>query len=79
VELLDNLIEGVCPFNAMEGDFMALSRDGLSARGRRSGAVLNVGDVLGVRLVRVDRLMGEAHFVPEDMPAGRVRARRHRL
>jgi ribonuclease R len=79
VELLDNLIEGVCPFNAMEGDFMSLSRDGFSARGRRSGAVLNVGDVLGVKLVRVDRLMGEAHFVPENMPAGRVRAKRHRL
>ncbi len=79
VELVDHLIEGVCPFNAMEGDFMTLSRDGFSARGRRSGAALNVGDLISVRLIRVDRLMGEAHFVPEGMPEGRARRRGRRV
>ncbi len=79
VELVDHLIEGICPFNAMEGDFMTLSRDGLSAHGRRSGAALKVGDLIRVRLIRVDRLMGEAHFVPEGMPEGRARGRGHRV
>ncbi len=69
VELVDHLIEGICPFNAVEGDFITVDRDGLSARGRYSGAVLTVGDEVCVRLMRVDRLMGEAHFLLEGWPA----------
>ncbi len=68
VELLDHLIAGMCPFHAMENDYITVSSDGLSAKGRRSGAVLRVGDLLRVTLARVDRLAGEAHFVPEGWP-----------
>lgn len=68
VELVDHLIEGVCPFQVMAQDYITVDRDGLGARGRYSGAVLKVGEMLPVRLVRVDRLAGEAHFVPEDWP-----------
>ncbi len=69
VELVEHLIEGICPFNAVEGDFITVDGDGLSARGRYSGAVLTVGDEVLVRLMRVDRLMGEAHFLLEGWPA----------
>jgi len=69
VELVEHLIEGICPFNAVEGEFITVDRDGLSARGRYSGAVLTVGDEVCVRLMRVDRLMGEAHFLLEGWPA----------
>jgi ribonuclease R len=69
VELVEHLIEGICPFNAVEGEFITVDRDGLSARGRYSGAVLTVGDEVCVRLMRVDRLLGEAHFLLEGWPA----------
>lgn len=75
VELVDHLIEGVCPFAAMEWDRWTLDRDGLAARGRSGGAVLRVGQVIPAKLVRVDRLLLEAHFAPEP-PGGS--ASRHR-
>lgn len=68
IELVDHLIEGVCPFALMEGDYFTVERDGLAARGRFNGARIQVGDLFPVRLVRVDRLMGEAHFAPEGWP-----------
>lgn len=68
IELLDHLIEGICPFQAMEGEFVTVDQDGLSARGRYSGARLCVGQSVKARLVRVDRLAGEAQFVLEDWP-----------
>ncbi len=68
VELLDHLISGMCPFHAMENDYLTVNADGLSAKGRYSGAVMRVGDILRVSLARVDRLAGEAQFVPEGWP-----------
>ncbi len=65
VELTEHLVEGICPFHAIQDDYVTVGRDGLSAKGQRSGAVIRVGDLLRVTLVRVDRLAGEAQFVPE--------------
>ncbi len=79
IELVDHLIEGVCPFSLMEGDYLTVERDGLAARGRFSGARLQVGDLLSVRLARVDRLVGEAQFAPEGWPSpDRGQGRRRR-
>jgi ribonuclease R len=79
IELVDHLIEGVCPFFLVEGDYLTVERDGLSARGRVSGARIQVGDLVPMRLVRVDRLVGEAQFAPESWPAeARGQARRRR-
>lgn len=78
VELVDHLIEGICPFHAIQDDRFTVDREGTTLRGRYSGAVLKVGTILPVRLVRVDRLTGEAHFVPEGWPpisGGRRRRR----
>ena len=75
IELVDHLIGGMMPFQEASEDFFTVDRSGLSARGRRTGAAFRVGDVLPVRLVRVDRLMGEAQFSPER-PAGRRGRRR---
>ncbi len=74
VELLDHLIEGLCPFRLVEDDRLRVDPDGLRARGVYSGAVLRVGDPLAVRLVRVDATALEAQFVPEGWP-GPVRGR----
>ena len=68
IELVDHLIEGHCPFHAMRDDHFIVERDGLSIKGRYTGAKLKVGDQVQARLIRVDRLVGEAHFVPEDWP-----------
>jgi ribonuclease R len=75
IELLDHLIEGVCPFHAMASDYMTVDRDGLAARGRYSGAVLKVGDLVEAKLVRVDRLAGEAQFALDELPPGREAGR----
>ena len=78
VELVDHLIEGVCPFHAISEDRFTVDREGTALRGRYSGTVLKVGTLLQVRLVRVDRLTGEAHFVPEGWPALTPRSGRRR-
>lgn len=78
VELVDHLIDGVCPFHAIQDDRFTVDREGTALRGRYSGAVLKVGTLLPVRLVRVDRLTGEAHFVPEGWPAVPRRGGRRR-
>lgn len=77
VELADHLIDGICPFHAISDDRFTVDREGTALRGRYSGAVLTVGTMLSVRLVRVDRLTGEAHFVPEGWPPV-ARGRRRR-
>ncbi len=85
VELLDHLVEGLCPFHLIDDDRIRVDRDGLCARGLYSGARLGAGEMIGVRLVRVDATALEAHFVPESWPgaakpnrsgAGRRRRRR---
>ncbi len=79
VELTDHLIEGYCPFALLEGEGFAVDRDRLSARSR-GGFTLKVGDAVSARLVRVDRLLGEAHFALENLPrprAGKGRRRVH--
>ena len=78
VELVEHLVEGICPFGGLDGDYWTVGRDGLSARGRRGGRVLKVGEVLRVRLVRVDRLMLEAQFELEASRAVVSRERRVR-
>jgi ribonuclease R len=78
VELVDHLIDGVCPFHAIQDDRFTVDREGTAMRGRFSGAVLKVGTILPVRLVRVDRLAGEAHFVPEGWPPSPTGKRRRR-
>ncbi len=75
VELVDHLIEGMCPFHAMENDYITVNADGLAAKGRYSGAVMRVGDLLRVILARVDRLAGEAQFVPEGWPSEKTERR----
>lgn len=79
VELTDHLIEGFCPFALLEGEGFTVDRDRLSARSR-GGFTLKVGDAVSARLVRVDRLLGEAHFTLENLPrppAGKGRRRVH--
>jgi len=75
VELLDHLVEGLCPFHLIDDDRIRVDRDGLCARGIYSGAKLGVGEAISVRLVRVDVTALEAHFVPESWP-GAVRRRK---
>jgi len=76
VELVDHLVEGVCPFRLVEEDRIRVDADGLKARGLYSGAVLKVGDTLPVRLVRVDQPALEAQFVPESWPGSATGTRR---
>jgi ribonuclease R len=78
VELLEHLVEGICPFGGLGGDYWTVDRDGLSARGRRGGRVLKVGEVVRVRLIRVDQLMLEAQFELEASKPMVSRARRVR-
>ncbi len=75
VELVDHLVEGLCPFNMIDDDRIRVDRDGLTARGLYSGAKLHVGETLAVRLVRVDSTSFEAHFVPEGWPGAMTQRR----
>ena len=75
VELIEHLIEGTCPFGALDGDYWTVARDGLSAGSRSGGKILRVGEAARVRLVRVDRLMLEAQFALEPSGASVSRKR----
>lgn len=78
VELVEHLIEAVCPFRLVEDDRLRVDPDGMRVRGIYSGAVLRVGDRLPVRLVRVDPTLLEAHVVPEPWPPQGTSVRRKR-
>lgn len=78
VELTDHLIEGYCPFSLLGGEDFTVDRDRLSARSR-GGFTLKVGDAVSARLVRVDRLLGEAQFALENLPRPRTGRGRRRV
>ncbi len=54
IELTDSLQSGLLPFSAMRRDHFAVAKNGLSARGQRTGKVWKVGNNVNVRLSRVD-------------------------
>lgn len=62
VELEDSLQSGLIPFAAMRDDHYSASKDGLIARGQRSGRVWRVGQRLDLLLSRVDEEKCQVDF-----------------
>jgi len=62
IELMEELIEGVCPFSFMEGDEYTIDRSGFSAKGRYTSRTFRVGQAVTVKLAKVDLFNREAQF-----------------
>jgi ribonuclease R len=62
IELLSELIEGICPFNFVEDDHFILDRSGLSAKGKYTSRIIKIGQIVKVQLVKTDLFSKEAQF-----------------
>jgi ribonuclease R len=62
LELVDELIEGVCPFSLMDSDHFLVEPSGFSARGKYTSKLFKVGQVVSAKLVRIDLFNKEAQF-----------------
>ncbi|MBI5838299.1 MAG: VacB/RNase II family 3'-5' exoribonuclease [Candidatus Eisenbacteria bacterium] len=82
VELVDFPVEGMVRFAGLHEDHFVWEPERALVRGRRTGAVVRLGDELTVRLVRADLEARQLEFAPAEplaAPAGRgARGRRPR-
>lgn len=62
IELVEELIEGICPFSFLEYDHFIVDKNGFSARGKYTSKLLKVGQVVGAKLVKTDLFNKEAQF-----------------
>lgn len=62
IELTDELIEGICPFSFMEGDHFVVDKSGFWARGKYTSRTLKVGQIVSVKLAKIDLFNREAQF-----------------
>lgn len=59
---LDNCIEGMIPLRDMTDDYYELDEVKHQVRGRASGRIYTLGDPIGIRVVRADKLTARIDF-----------------
>lgn len=62
IELLSELIEGICPFSFIEDDRYIVDKSGLLAKGKYTSRSIKIGQILKVQLVKTDLFSKEAQF-----------------
>jgi ribonuclease R len=78
IELIDFFVEGFVPVSDIPGDEYQFDPDLHAFVGRRSRHRYRIGDRIRVQLVRIDKLLRRAHFVPVSPGAalaGKARSR----
>ncbi len=60
----EQIYEGYLPARNLWGDYFAISEKGGSLVGRRHGRTWRLGDVINVRVVRIDKLKGKVELEP---------------
>ncbi len=60
----EQIYEGYLPARSLWGDYFAISEKGGSLVGRRRGRTWRLGDVINVRVVRIDKLRGKVELEP---------------
>lgn len=60
----EQIYEGYLPARSLWGDYFAISEKGGSLVGRRRGRTWRLGDVINVRVVRIDKLKGKVELEP---------------
>jgi ribonuclease R len=77
IELIDYFVEGFVPIHEIPGDAYQLDQRSHALTGRRTKHRFRIGDRVLVQVVRVDKLLRRAYFVPvrttASMPEGRRR------
>ncbi len=62
IELLSELIEGICPFSFIDYDHFLLDRSGFLVKGKYTSRIFKVGQIVKVQLVKTDLFVKEAQF-----------------
>ena len=76
IELIDFFIEGFVPIAEIPNDAYQLDSALHALVGRRSGKRFRIGDRISVQVVRVDKLLRRAYFLPADAGGGTKSRRR---
>jgi len=61
---LDNLVEGLVHVRELADDYYVLDEVNYVLRGKRTGTEYSIGDKMRVKLVRVNKDLGQVDFVP---------------
>jgi len=64
---LDNLVEGLVHVRELADDYYVLDEVNYVLRGKRTGMEYSIGDKMRVKLVRVNKELGQVDFVPVQM------------
>jgi ribonuclease R len=76
IELIDFFIEGFVPIAEIPNDAYQLDPSLHALVGRRSGKRFRIGDRIPVQVVRVDKLLRRAYFLPADTGKPGVKSRK---
>jgi len=60
--MVNELIEGVIPFNTMVEDHFLVDAKGFVARGRRTSKMYKVGQIIDAQLIKLDLFNREPQF-----------------
>ena len=78
IELIDYFIEGFVPVAEIPGDYYQLDPSQHALIGRHSKSRFRIGDRIPVQVVRVDKLLRRAYFLPENSARGGNSHKRHK-
>jgi ribonuclease R len=62
VEMVNELIEGIIPFNTMVEDHFLVDSKGFIAKGRRTSKIYKVGQIVDAQLIKLDLFNREPQF-----------------
>lgn len=62
VELMDELVEGIIPFNTMEQDHFVVDPKGFFAKGKYTSKTYRLGQIMEAKLIKLDIFNKEPHF-----------------
>jgi len=78
IELIDYFIEGFVPVAEIPGDYYQLDPSQHALIGRHSKSRFRIGDRIPVQVVRVDKLLRRAYFLPENSARAGNSHKRHK-
>src|SRR6516164_6549432 len=78
IELIDYFIEGFVPVAEIPGDYYQLDPSQHALIGRHSKSRFRIGDRIPVQVVRVDKLLRRAYFLPANSAKGGNSHKRHK-
>jgi ribonuclease R len=79
IELIDYFIEGFVPVAEIPDDYYQLDQSVHALIGRHSKNKFRIGDRIPVQVVRVDKLLRRAYFLPIDTKGSATKGRKMKI